>query len=345
MWVGFALNVFANLEPKCFGTTAYIVPMDNSVLVQIMSILMVPSYIYFEMMLTVVTAAGVGGWYFQGQNTPSNPSIVGLKWAYGSSSGPIFLATIITWPIVEVRKFINSKWLKLSLLPVLPILWPTLAILWCFCLRPFLAFSKFMLIAHTFHGGDAFSVAKTAWKVLKKHLGGAVVTDSVACFVLHGCVTALSVSFAIATWAWMESAVGAGILAELFAGKSENMTVVIILIVLIAWFCNHSLLTIVLVALLSGILKGEFFKGIHGFLVGIFVGAIANIIFCFLAQVMHAGMDTIFYCFALEADNAKAQSREGFAELTDMIEKNIVKPLPAYLNKTQDADDDGLAKP
>jgi vancomycin permeability regulator SanA len=53
--------------------------------------------------------------------------------------------------------------------------------------------------------------------------------------------------------------------------------------------------------------------------------------FSFLAKVIHAGMDTIFYCFALEAEYAQAQSREGFADLHACIKADIVKPVPDYL--------------
>lgn len=53
--------------------------------------------------------------------------------------------------------------------------------------------------------------------------------------------------------------------------------------------------------------------------------------FSFLAKVIHAGMDTIFYCFALEAEFAQSQSREGFAELHACIKADIVTPVPDYI--------------
>lgn len=346
MWIGFMLNFFSHLEVKCseFGAGAEITVKDNDTIMQIMGILVLPTYIYFEMMVVVVVACGVGGWYFQdGTDIPGNPACEGLKWAYTSSSGAVFLSTIITWPIIEIRNYIYGKWAKFAMCPMLPCSWLyyILIIIWCCFLRPYLAFTRFMLIAHTFHGGDVFATAKNAWAILKKHLGGAVVTDTIAALVLNTGVWILSIGFAFISWVWMERAMGTGILEDMFGGTADNATatmcIVLGLVGCLSYFCKHSLLTIILLAFAAKYLVGNTFRPYHPFMCGLFVGAICNIIFCFLGKIVQAGMDTIFFCFALEAEHALLQSRPGMTDIHEMIKNNIVTPLPSYVTKNDNS--------
>jgi len=335
LWVGAILSIFNNFKAECTwdGRPGIQLMDPDSTQVQVLSILLPISYVYFEMMIVVVVACGVGGWYFQDDPArPANASKEGLKWAYSTSSGAVMLATVITYPIVQVRNYIHSHWAKVAMCPCVPCSWVyyILYILWCCVLRAYLAFTRFMLISHTFHGGDMFQVARKAWAVLKKHLGGAVVTDTLADMVLDMGVTVISISFAVGAWAWMEAAIGEGFLSDVFAGVDATTSTIIVVILLgvVMWFCKHSLVTIILIALVGSWVN---YAPIQGFLCGLFTGAVCNLMFSFLAKVIHAGMDTIFYCFALEAEYAQAQSREGFADLHACIKADIVKPVPDYL--------------
>jgi len=336
-WIGFAMSFFSNMEARCDRHSgAVIVIKENNTLMKIMGILCPFSYIYFEMLTIVVTAAGVGGWYFQ-DNAPKTPALVGLKWAYTSSSGAAFLSTIITWPIMLVRGYVHGWASKVSWCVCFPWAWLywVVYILWCCVLRSYLAFTRFMLISHTFHGGDLFSTARNAWGVLKKHLGGAVVNSTVADYVVNFGVWSLSLIFAFGAWVWMEKAMSAGFLQEIFTavdGGADKIILVLFLMSVVSWFCYHSLFTIILTAILANLVKGsDTTTDIHPLLCGIFVGAISNIIFSFLAKIIHAGMDTIFYCFALEAENAHLQAEHG--ELHQFIKAEIYKNLPGYMKK------------
>jgi len=341
LWIGGILSIFNSYAPRCDEAGMPILDLRDpeGAIIEILALLLPLSYVYFEMMIVVVVACGVGGWYFQEDpERPHQPSLEGLKWAYSTSSGAVVLATVITTPIIWIRNYVHSTWAKVAMCPCLPCSWLywILYILWCCVLRAYLAFTRFMLISHTFHGGDIFQVARKAWIVLKKHLGGAVVTDTVADMVLHGGVTIISTVFGIGAWAWMEKAVGSGFLSEIFTGTDTGGVIVLVvfLLLIFMWFVRHSLFTILLIAIVGNSIAD---KNFHGFLCGLFIGAICHVMFSFIAKVIHAGMDTIFYCYALEAEFAKLQSHPGLTELRECIKSDIVAPVPDYL-KTEDGD-------
>eukprot|EP00397_Hematodinium_sp_SG-2012_P066053 GEMP01097771.1.p1 GENE.GEMP01097771.1~~GEMP01097771.1.p1 ORF type:complete len:157 (+),score=26.20 GEMP01097771.1:160-630(+) len=140
----------------------------------------------------------------------------------------------------------------------------------------------------------------------------------------------------------MESNIGSGILSDLFSNTADGsgtLVLVVVLLGIVSWLCHHSLGTIIIIVLLSPIMVNRVIDGadkFHGLMAGLFVGAISNIIFCFLARIIQAGMDTIFYCFALESEHAVTQARQGVEDIREMIKANIVTPLPGYLVKEEE---------
>jgi len=90
------------LEARCGPLGAEIGVKNNDLWKIIEGILFPLTCTYFEVLIVVVTAAGVGGWYFQ-DDAPKTPALVGLKWAYTSSSGPAYLAIIICAPLMKLR--------------------------------------------------------------------------------------------------------------------------------------------------------------------------------------------------------------------------------------------------
>eukprot|EP00397_Hematodinium_sp_SG-2012_P006829 GEMP01006865.1.p1 GENE.GEMP01006865.1~~GEMP01006865.1.p1 ORF type:complete len:650 (+),score=98.44 GEMP01006865.1:103-2052(+) len=341
MWIGFAVNIFGNYKWTCSGPDRIVVAQDNHHITLMMSVLMVPSYILFEMLLTVVVSCGVGGWYFDDdKDLPKTPALEGLRWAGTSSFGAVVLSTVIAWPIVETRNKVFGNLQKFKFLPCFPCfyLYFVLLLAWTLLLENYLCFTRFMLISHTFHGGDMFVIARNMWAVLKKHLGGAVVTDSVVAFILGQGASLLSIGFAIGSWGFMETAVGDGFLADLFSGTDSGAGFVWVAMAFmtISWFCNHSLWAIVITGFISSLWIGEESVKVHGFMVGIFIGAVSNIIFSFLAKCILVGADTMLYCFALEAQHGKTPSRESLVMLHEMIKEHLIVPMPESIVEAEE---------
>jgi len=310
-------------------------------------LLLFPTYIYFQMMYVPTSAAGVGGWYFKDDpDLPAQPAIEGLKWTFTSSSGPIFLTSMLSWPIINLRLMFHHHWAKYACFPCFPAFWAYYALCGTamFCVRGAMCIHRFMLIAHTFHGGDIFVVSNKAWKLLKVHVGGAVVTETVSMLVLNYCATALAVIFTFATWAWMEYVLGEGRLDEM--GEcllSPGWWFVFTLATIFGIWLFHqasdiiSVLILIFLSLLGRTLHSEEDMGLF---VGLFVGAICNLLLHFLSQIIGSGMDTIFYCYALEAEFLKAYPHPGEnghhdvsdkASLTACIKDHIVHPFPESL--------------
>lgn len=336
IWIAFALNVSLNFQWWCVTTGEPIIaPRNNRDTVLIMSVALVITYVYLEMMLTVVVSCGVGGWYFpKAKGTPKLPAFAAMKWIVSSSSGPIILATFISWPIVEIRGIVNSWISKFKYLPILPCAWVYYFyyLFWCLAVRPYFYFTRFMVISHTFHGGDILTVCHVAWKVLKKHIGGSAVTDPIASTVLYTFVTLLSIGFACLAWAWMESLTGKGYLADIMQGNGDPIYCTILAVTIVLW-SKHSLCTVVIVSLCAGYAKksvlGDWAEDLHGFMIGIFAGALCNIIFSYLSKYIQATVDTVLYCFALEQENGESQKR--LADMDQFIKDSLVIPIPEFV--------------
>lgn len=346
MWIGGIMQVGHILRVDCTGHHggSYFTPGDACpVCLFAVCFLLFPSFIYFNMMHVPVSAAGVGGWYFNDDpDVPKHPALVGLKWTFTSSSGPIFLTTLVAWPIVNLRILLHHHLAKYALLPCLPCAWAyySLCGLAMLCVRTTMSIHRFMLIAHTFHGGDLFVVSRNAWNLLKSHVGGAVVTETVAMLVLNWCVSALAVMFAFATWAWMEYVLGEGTLHEICSCITDpGYWLIFTLLVIFGVYVFHQMSDVFSIVIL--ILQAMYGREVYrenemGWFVGLFFGAICNLLLSFLSQIIGSGMDTIYYCYALEAEFMKIeQSDRDKASLTNCIKEHIVQPIPESIIKAE----------
>jgi len=127
----------------------------------------------------------------------------------------------------------------------------------------------------------------------------------------------------------------AGYLREMLTSVDEGVLKILLvigLVFLVQYFCYDSLTTIFGVAVFGHLVTkqylGDMAENLHPLLCGLFVGAVANIIFSHLAKIVHASMDTTFYCIALEAENGCVQAKH--KELHKLIKSEIYKELCDY---------------
>jgi len=183
------------------------------------------------------------------------------------------------------------------------------------------------LIAHTFHGGSIRNTATVTYNILKKRLGEAMVNDLVSKTVMDYSSGLFSIGFAFIAWAWIDTAMGVGLLVnqpEWFTDANIPLDIVILVLVFIMKiFVLNPIITLVILALFGAKIKVDI---ILGFLGGTFVGSICCLFFRFISNIVLCSADTMFYAFALEAEAGQKQER--FKEVYECIESNIVVGAP-----------------
>jgi hypothetical protein len=276
--------------------------------------LFVPTTFFFNNARMAIAATGVGSWYFDQDDPsrPKNPSAVGLRWAFFESSGANFSAACVMYAVHRLRAFANSK-LNLCLYPgvgcVIYVLWMCVET----CLQ---AFTKFLFIAHIFHGGQLVKTGKMAWFVLKKHLGDAVISDGIAKNVVACGTIVISTGLAFAGMAWTDAEIdGDGVTTWAVDSPGAFLAFLVVLL----WCVTHPLFSIVV---LCGLL-GDYITDarIVGLMVGIFIGSVSFICFSFAANVVHNACDVAMYCYALEAEAGKSQER--FQATYETMKKSV----------------------
>lgn len=185
------------------------------------------------------------------------------------------------------------------------------------------AFTRFLLLGHAFHGGGVVATAKNSFTVLKKHLGQALVTDSIAVQVVSWSVGIFSVGIRFLGLIWMEESVGNGVLFPkevacdpmLPYGCAQPVpqvhlwTLVFSLAFLL--LSKYPLVTLILVfGFVHPLMHSEEILGLY---CGIFMTCLTSIIFHFVGEIVHNATDVIMYCMALEQEAGKPQKR--FADI------------------------------
>eukprot|EP00927_Polykrikos_kofoidii_P053238 TRINITY_DN4751_c0_g1_i2.p1 TRINITY_DN4751_c0_g1~~TRINITY_DN4751_c0_g1_i2.p1 ORF type:complete len:623 (-),score=110.90 TRINITY_DN4751_c0_g1_i2:152-1951(-) len=285
----------------------------------IFAVLFAPTMFFLKNAMLILCATGIGGWYFDDPDAPANSAAEGLKWAFTTSSGASFVAAVVMYIAREVRKRAQSPLRYCCcLFPLHTILWMTYCMIES-CIR---TMTRYMLIAHTFHGGDFLTTGKNAWTLLSSRLGDAAVNDTIASAVLNLSTSLFSVAFAFLAWAWLDEALGVGILVTITDAAANNPYADIIFICLVlfmAIFVLNPMFTLIVLAAFGSLIK---LNMLLGFLGGAFIGAICCVFFRYFSTVVLACADTIFFAFALEKDASKKQDR--FEKLYNMIETNVV---------------------
>lgn len=288
------------------------VPGHIEGMIRFLIICFVPTTFFFFNATMCCCATGLGAWYFHQDDPqrPRSPAFVGLKWAFFDSTGPVFLASLIQYAVHEIKKLIKKK-----PNPCNPI-WLIVRIIWCFIEAAVEAFTKMMLLGHLFHGGGLIPTCRNAYAVLKNHLGQVLVTDMVSVQVVNWSLIAFSVGFGVASCAWMDTMVGAGLFAGGVEGLSDMGVPADVIAILVCgtflFFASYPLFSLVVViGFCQGLISGLGKNHVIGLLTGIFFSSITSIIFNFVGKIVHNSTDVIMYCLALEMETGKDQERLG----------------------------------
>jgi len=289
-----------------------------------LGVLFSPTVFFLQNASMIICATGIGAWYFHKEDPEyKDAARTGFRWAWTTSSGTSFFCAIVMYIIAEIKKLANSS---AKVCPFHPAFWCWL-IMQCFanCMQ---ACTRYMLIAHTFHGDGIRQTIKNSFDVLHRRLGDAVINDSIAQLVLGWSTSIFSTAFGFIAWAWLDDCMEQGLLNTIgdSAAGAGSEILILILVLVMFFFVSRPIFTLVFVAFIGTLIKADILVGFMG---GIFIGAICCIFFRYFSAVVLNSSDVIYWCFALEAD-AGAPRQERFEKVYNMIETQIVvgQPVP-----------------
>lgn len=292
----------------------------------ILGVLFMPTVYFLQNAVLIVCATGVGAWYFHHDdaNKPSIPAKVGLIWAFTVSAGASYFVAVVNYIVSEIRR--QAKGSMKYACCCFP--HKTLcAFIFCAIQGCVQAYTRYMLIAHTFHGGSIRTTATVTFNILKNRLGEAMVNDLVSKTVMDYSSGLFSIGFAFIAWAWIDDAMGVGLLVnqpEWWTELNIPLDIVILFLVFIMKiFVLNPIFTLIFLALFGAKIK---LTVLLGFLGGTFVGSICCLFFRFCSNIVLCCADTMFYAYALEAEAGQKQER--FKEVYECIESNIVVGVP-----------------
>lgn len=326
IWVTFAIDAAkvwqvyedehgwgCNIKHSDFGQTVH----------KLMGMCFFPCMLFMENAVVIISAAGIGAWYFHedDEHVPDCPSMVGLKWAFTTSSGVSFFNAMV---VNVVRKFREASESPFRFCPCALqfLFW----MIFCAIQGCVLALTRYMIIAHTFHSGGIRENAQSSFQMLKDRLGDAIVNDNVSRTVLWLGTTFFSTAIGFLSFMWLDGNLEGGVLAgmkqagEHTADQGLADVFGVYIAFIFALFISHPLLSLVVITLFADYAPPE--PGMSAILGGIFIGSISNIVFTLFSVVMSSATDTIFYCFALEEDSGTKQDKH--EEIYDFMKKDML---------------------
>jgi len=282
--------------------------MDGFYLANILMVMFVFIQPLLKNAMMPILAAGVGEWYFPDPNQ-KYPGFTGLLWA-GVHSIPANAASCLVINAVDSLRFAADGWANRVLLCPLYIVYLLLQK----CVN---VFSRYMLIAWTFHGGNVFGATKRTWRVLRRHLGELVSNQIISNWLLIFMANMFAKIMAICCWVWLDSVLAdkAGDTVPLTMGKTiANQIFVFLAIISYFITLRFPLVTIFFVSVFGFWMTTNTGQAYFG---GMFIGSIACLILNAAVQIMISSTDTIFYCYALE--QYVDQRTEGREEMYKLI--------------------------
>jgi len=345
VWKGMRIAHVGKPTGKVFlGVTS------QKIFIMPMALLLVLTYTYFENMVAVVVATGIGGWYFRGaKQRPERPTRQGLRWAFSSSSHVIMFMSLVVKPIVTVRSVVYGWPRKIRYLFFLPPVWVYygFSVMWTLILRQFITYTRFMLICHTFHCGDIFMLSRRSWSLLKLHLQTLLLSSCHATTVIKILIYFMSLGLFGVSWIWMEQVVGEGFLSEYLDGTAVDGWYYAGLCMILAMLMSFFPLCTLMFVGISGSWVTQERLGVMApklqcWMVALMISSVGNLVFMILGSLLNSTLDTVFYIYALQAEEKYAAQKNSTEpvkknctpesdEIMEFIEERLVKPLPEWV--------------
>merc|ERR1719387_2747921 len=179
------------------------------------AVLLMFSSQYFEAAIALSVAAGVGAWYFQDDPAaPPYPAFKAMGWAFSTSAGACTQAALLTALVEKARELSSKAWRKVCCDPFALFV----MVVWC-ALREFVgAISRFTLIAHAFFDGGLRARAGETAVLVRRRVGAALATDTVASVVLSSGSYGIAIAVGFGTLVLVDFTENLGIMRTIAQG-------------------------------------------------------------------------------------------------------------------------------
>mmetsp|Transcript_69621 Transcript_69621/g.196354 ORF Transcript_69621/g.196354 Transcript_69621/m.196354 type:complete len:583 (+) Transcript_69621:75-1823(+) len=299
---------------------------------------------YFKNCVLAICSLGVGCWYFPDRAEeegvpPTNPSVLGAKLAFTTSSGTVCVASLVIGVVDYLRARTQDG----------PCWWcdPMACVvrsLWC-CLDGVVGgLSRFALITHMLHGQGLREVAAVTYGLLKRRLPEAFMTSFVAEKVTSQMSAGLATVFGLAAWAILDASQGLGILRFYGDALGESASdgsdlrlkqlLVMGTIILMFFFVRHPMVSIVGIFFINNMFEITD-DTVNSFSIAVLMGSMVAVIFSYFGILIECAADTIFYCFVLEDESGARQVR--LKEVYDVVDAQMaIENKAAEANATNE---------
>jgi len=285
------------------------------------------------MMCTVV----IGSWFFDGNKSPQGQAMIhfagdkkkpsayktATRWICWDLSGANGFAAFIVTLADMLESQANQKICCCPLFLLNPFVC-MLKIIWM-CVKGCVEmYSRFGLMAACFTGKGFVNSSRWAWGVLKDQLGQMVVTGCISHRVTSWGVMLFSICFMFLGWAVADLGTGDDTLGDFLRWDVLGGGTIIVILLIIGFMIYLTTMPMFVMFLFCMILGNSpvmspTFTGVY---YAVFTGALANIFFTFVGEMILNGVDIMLFCFAIELDCALG-NQDRFSEMKKLINTQV----------------------
>jgi len=310
----FALNSQA-VGPDCELQSSWVASFWLSVC----PVLSIFTTMFFRCCIVSVLAMSIGFWYFPEETADvkdevsGSPALYGGKLALTTSSGDVFVASLIMGCVELAKQDASKPWWWLD-----PTAWLLKAVICCFE-ATISNLTRFALISSLFQGDNIFHAGLTIKELLVRRLPTAFATGFLANIILNQIAAGLATGVGFLVWFLFDLAEDIGhfenapktvalLTCSMFLSVRWKPTATLILSLVCSSKFNDSDMQVP---------KGTF----ESFFTAQAIAAVASIIFSYMACVLEYATDIVFYCVVVESEYGRVDART--VKLHDLVQKQL----------------------
>jgi len=274
---------------------------------------------FFRCCIVSVLAMSIGFWYFPEETADvkdevcGSPALYGGKLALTTSSGDVFVASLIMGCVELAKQDASKPWWWLD-----PTAWLLKAVICCFE-ATISNLTRFALISSLFQGDNIFHAGLTIKELLVRRLPTAFATGFLANIILNQIAAGLATGVGFLVWFLFDLAEDIGhfenapktvalLTCSMFLSVRWKPTATLILSLVCSSKFNDSDMQVP---------KGTF----ESFFTAQAIAAVASIIFSYMACVLEYATDIVFYCVVVESEYGRVDART--VKLHDLVQKQL----------------------
>mmetsp|Transcript_4949 Transcript_4949/g.7651 ORF Transcript_4949/g.7651 Transcript_4949/m.7651 type:complete len:563 (+) Transcript_4949:123-1811(+) len=261
---------------------------------------------YLKQVKLMVASVSTVSWYFPTNMTMAkeaskiltHPSIIALKWAMSASLGTLSLGGL---SLALTDFFYKQSMVRLCLSTACGCLQQVLGLCCMLCAKSTQVASRYAIIAHSVSSKSFFRSGLSANRMLSNRKVQLIVSQEFGETVVSVFAYSMGLLSGVVTLIWVDVSEDFGSLPLTFCSYSWAWQAVIDAFLVIFYLVTiyYPLTTLTVLSILTGQLE---YKSAPVFM-GLFVAALAHLVFLFMAEVILDSTNAILFCYAIETNN------------------------------------------